>query len=159
MTKTKSFHEQKRYLQIGFVFVFAASFVGILFERARIKEEMLRSAAKKPLPLAEYVKGAAIEPAPGIQDYRDTISANVPRLNQAIDAKLSGEDASGYPLGAIYQNLLAAPVPAPYRSMHAALVVLAQEALKEESADRAALSRRREQLFLAYPWLSIVGAP
>lgn len=158
MTKTKSIQQQKRYLQIGFIFVFAASFAAILFERGQVSEETLGSQAKKPLPLAEYVKGEAIERGPGIQDYRDIVSENLSQLNRAIDALLLGNDASGYAVGQIYQNLLAAAVPGPYRSLHVALLALAKEAAKEDAADQEVLVVGRARLYEAYPWLFQITA-
>jgi len=159
MIKTKSFREQKRYLQICFVFIFAASFVGILIERSQINEEISRQQEKKPLPLAEYIKGEFVEQAPGIQDYRNIISVNLFELNKVIDALLAEKDASAYPTEEIYQNFLHAIPPVTYRSMHLAIVGLAKEARKLEHADKDVLASQYSHLYQAYPWLLSVVKP
>ncbi|OJI07325.1 hypothetical protein BK004_01165 [bacterium CG10_46_32] len=154
MPKTKSIQKQKRYLKIGFVFVFALSFGAVLFERSRVDQEALLLQEKRPLPLTEYVKGESVERGSGIEDYQAIVSINLLQLNQAIDALIAGKDVSSYSVNEIYQNFFDAPIPSPYRSMHLALIVLSKETTKKSEADTEFLSLEREKLYLAYPWLA-----
>lgn len=143
-----------RYLQISFLFLFAASFGLIIAERSRISQEPKR--APEPLPLARYVAGDAVEPGPGIQDYRDVVIASVLQINGVIEAL--ADSAGVVPdAGGAYDSLLASPVPPIYRSLHTSLIFLAKEAAKGEFSDINLLKEKQALLYAQYPWLPAVA--
>ena len=150
MFKTKTPHQQRRYLEISFLFLFAVSFGVIVAERARLSQEPKRAPASPPL--ARYVAGDAIEPGPGIQDYRGIVIASLMQIQEVIRALASGETAIPDASQA-YESLLRAQVPPMYRSLHIALVSLAKEAAEGSQADLGFLQEKRTQLYSQYPWL------
>lgn len=130
--------------------MFVVSFGLVVAERNRLSQESKQE--PKPLPLTEYVRGDAIEPGLGIQDYQSIVIGVLVQLNQSIDALASGQTPAA-DIEQAYQALLSAPVPPVYRSLHTTLVSLAKEAAKGEQADLRVLEERRSQLYAQYPWL------
>lgn len=144
--------KQSHLLIIILMFIFGASAVLLVFERAR-NEAASGVALRAKEHSSRAVAGESIVRDKAIADYQEYARQTAGSIQAMVKAFLSGVPADSSSAKELTGSLLQAKVPLPYQALHFKLLKIVRNLSANQEPDLNFLQEQLRLLSDDYPWL------
>jgi hypothetical protein len=144
--------KQYHLLIIILVFIFGASAVFLVFERARNEAASGVALRAKEQPL-QAVEGASVVRDKAIASYQEYARETAGSIQAMVKGLSSGAPADLESAKELASSLLQAKVPLPYQALHFKLLKLVRNLSASQGPDINFLQEQLRFLSDGYPWL------